>query len=29
MDTSIKVRGGCVPPRKAQEGVLGHWDLAR
>jgi hypothetical protein len=25
----IKERGGCVPPRKAQEGVLGRWDLAR
>ena len=26
---SIKERGGRVPPRKAQEGVLGRWDLAR
>jgi len=28
-DRSIKERGGRVPPRKAQEGVLGRWDLAR
>jgi hypothetical protein len=28
-DTSIKERGGPIPPRKAQEGVLGRWDLAR
>jgi hypothetical protein len=27
-DKSIKERGGRVPPRKAQEGVLGRWDLA-
>ena len=26
---SIKERGGRVPPREAQEGVLGRWDLAR
>jgi hypothetical protein len=25
----LKERGGCVPPRKAQEGVPGRWDLAR
>jgi hypothetical protein len=28
-DRSIKERGGRVPPRKAQEGVLGRSDLSR